>query len=175
MNAPKTLNEAREQLEAVNTQLAELRDVIEGHEAILEAFGMKRITEADGETVHYESTFIQERDAQIAGLNENVVKLTADNKTLSELASGRETSIATLTARITQLEASAKTVEARAREMLASQGGPPLAVDGSDSMQLTADDLRKQLNTEKDPNARFAIYSKLKAQETKSKRINGTR
>jgi len=174
MNEPKTLTEAREQLEAVNAQLTELQSVIEGHEDILSAFGMARITAADG-AVHYESTFIQERDAQIIELRKSVETLESEKATAIEANKKWAEASSLASKRIAELEAAQKTVEARAREMLASQGGPPLAVDGSDGLQLTADDLRKQLNTEKDPNARFAIYSKLKAQETKSKRINGTR
>lgn len=180
MSEPKTLTEAREQLEAVNTQLAEFSAKAASYDSLLTQFGIVAVTtDADG-LVHYESTVIQEKDAQLADLAakhaeaiENARLLKIDFGTAVSAAA---TEKASYEARITKLEASQKTVETRARELVGSLGGPPLAVDSSDAAELTPDILRSQLQAAKEPSAQLEIYKKLKAAEAKAKnKVNGTR
>lgn len=168
MNAPKTLSEAKEHLESAQTRIAELESLVQGHDQVLAGFGIEPVTDAQGVTT-YTSPRLTAATNEVARLQELVkVFESQESGTKAQLAARDET-IAASAKEIAELKAAAKSVEARARELLSLQGGQPLAVDASDGAELTTGVLRTQLVTEKDPNAQYEIYKKIKAQEAKEK------
>lgn len=167
MNLPNTLNEARELLEAAEAKIEGLTLAVKATDGFLEDAGIIRTTAEDG-TIRFESPRLKELIEQNNQFEKTIEKLTIDNKTLADFATGKDTLIEGYKSEVAALNAAAKTVEARAREMLANSGGAPLPVDGTDVIALTtADALRGQLAAEKDPVKVFEIYKQLKAIEAK--------
>jgi hypothetical protein len=166
MNAPKTLTEAKEQLESAQTRIAQLETLVQGHDLVLESFGIQSATDEKGVT-NYASPRLAEAESKLAdAIAANKTHIEATCKMSAELAA-RDATIAANVKEIADLKAATQTVEARARELLSLQGGKPLAVDGADVAGLTSNALRTQLQTEKDPVARHKIWKDLKAQEAK--------
>lgn len=171
MNAPKTLSEAKEHLESAATRIAQLETLVQGHNLVLESFGIMATVDEKGQTT-FASPRLAEAETKLAeAIAANKTHIEETCKIQADLAA-RDATIATNAKEITELKSAATTVEARARELLALRGGPPLNVDGADIAALTSDSLRAQLQTEKDPVARGRIWKDLKAQEAKENKRN---
>jgi hypothetical protein len=171
MNAPKTLSEAKEHLESAATRIAQLETLVQGHNLVLESFGIVAAVDEKGQTT-FSSPRLAAAENEVAKLQAQItVFKTQEANTLESLAA-RDMTITASAKEIADLKAAATSVETRAREMLALRGGPPLNVDGADVAALTSDSLRAQLQTEKDPVARGKIYKDLKAQEAKENKRN---
>jgi hypothetical protein len=171
MNVPKTLSEAKENLESAATRIAQLESLVQGHNVVLESFGIVAAVDEKGNTT-FSSPRLIAAENEVAKLQDQIEDFKCKEVDAIASVAARDATIELKLKRISDLEAAATSVEARAREMLALRGGPPLNVDGADVAALTSNALRTQLQAEKDPVARGKIYKDLKAQEAKENKRN---
>jgi len=173
----KTLAQAKEYLETRDEQVAQLTKTVAAYESneSLAAAGIVRVDDPE-KGVHFSVPRISELETNVSELMASLAKAQSETEALTGKLSESGNQNATLLKRVTELETSAKSVEARAREMLGNAGGAPLAVDAQDVQTLTASELRNRLATEKDPQVRSDTYWQLKELEAKEKsHKNGTK
>lgn len=146
-----TLDSAREQIAAQATE-------IQGLQA--------RITEFEGTT--------QTKDLELATLRTDLsaiqaekVAWEAEKEKMVFAAAQVATDLTVAQAQVADLQKKDMNADIRAAERLAGLHGKPLSLSSQGGIELTAEDLRKQLNSEKDSAIRFVLYKKLKAIEAK--------
>lgn len=148
-----TLDSAREQIAAQATE-------IQGFQAKI----------ADFET---QLASVPKLQSDLSAAVADKAALEAEKATLiSAAAAAKENFDADLSAaqaQIADLQKKDMNADNRAAERLAGLHGKPLSLSSQTGIELTPEELRKQLDTEKDPNVRFTLHKKLKATEAKEK------
>ena len=168
MSAPRTLNEAREQLEALGSSNIEISNKLAAYESneSLAAAGIVRVDDEKG--VRFSVPRISELEATISELTGKVTLLELEGATLRAEIEEANGSLAASAQKITKLESSTKTAETIAREIVGNLGGAPLAVDSSQSL-TSVDELRAGLSAEKDPAKKWELFKRIE-----SMKKNGT-
>lgn len=147
MNIPKTLDEAR-------SMVAELAA---SNESLTVA--MSTLTEAGANQEALE-TQVSQLTIELVEVKAALESRNAEFNASMQISVDEKTA---LTARVSELEDNQKTVSAQARELLAAQGGKPLAIAGDDLATANRAELTSAFEAETDAVKRMAIYKQLKA------------
>jgi hypothetical protein len=160
MSDKLTLEKARELIESKDSE-------IQGLQAHLNEIQNSELFKGLAITRKEENAVVSFESATLIKLQADFKDLETQKATLEEAFTKADEQLKAANIRIAELEKQDTSVSSRAREFLAGMGGKPLSISPQGEPELTANDLRKQMNSETDPGVRASLYKKLKALEAK--------
>ena len=139
----RNLTEARERIAALEAQHADLK-------ARAEAAGslQAQLTNATAQLATLR-TQLDDRATEAATLSAGLAEARQQLQTAQAAEQASQATLAAANEQIATLQAGARTVETRAREMLAAQGGKPLSIAETQGDALTLEDVRGAMAQER--------------------------
>ena len=152
----KNLASAREEYTKLSLELSAAKERLANFEALeIANSDLKTLLENAQKAIAEYTDQIASRDAAINSKDEEIKVLNGN--------------LSVLTTRCTDLEKSAKSVKAQARELVAASAGPPAPVDNSE-MEMTEADIARKMASTNDQTTINALYRQLKAQRAAKQR-----